>query len=135
MKITDHRHPNPWWDRCVIVIRNLFSGVTAATPRCPVHGTEMFLMTGLHRESGGFVDNYWACLENRCGKTSHARNREEAERQSQLQLMSAEEVRAAFPPIKKVIPVLVDPGIGETTPESIELHVSSWNKALKVKDA
>ncbi len=30
---------------------------------CPTHKIEMYLMTGLHRESGGFVDNYWKCGE------------------------------------------------------------------------
>ena len=89
----------------------------------------MYLMTGLHQESGGFVDNYWMCPENRCGKTKSARNREEAERQSELQLMPAEEAatlfRATFKPVKESIPA--DPGLGDVKPEDIERYSESWS--------
>lgn len=55
------------------------------TPKCFIHKIDMHLMTGLHRESGGFVDNYWACqwqckcCGHRCNVTHEARNRKEAE--------------------------------------------------------
>lgn len=52
-------------------------------PVCRAHGN-MSLMKGLHRESGGFVDNYWCCGRG-CNYTVPARNREEAEMQTPAQ--------------------------------------------------
>jgi len=58
-------------------------------PLCPIHNTEMFLAKGLHRESGGFVDNYWYC-GGECNQIVPARNREEAEKQTYYQLHTQE---------------------------------------------
>jgi len=55
-------------------------------PICSIHNIDMYLSAGSHRESGGFVDNYWYCGEKNCKYISSARNREEAERQTPLQL-------------------------------------------------
>ena len=54
-------------------------------PICPIHNKSMFLLTGCHRESGGFVDNYWKCFERNCQQSVAARTREEAEEQTELQ--------------------------------------------------
>lgn len=58
----------------------------------------MYLLKGCYRESGGFVDNYWYCGytdyimitkeitdQRRCPYTTPARNREEAEAETELQ--------------------------------------------------
>ena len=50
----------------------------------------MLLMTGMHRESGGFTDNYWYCRERECDCVLPARNREEAERETYFQLHASE---------------------------------------------
>ena len=55
-------------------------------PICPTHKIEMYLLTGIHRETGGFVNNYWYCGERECKETAAARNKEEEQRQSELQL-------------------------------------------------
>ena len=57
-------------------------------PICPIHNTEMYLLKGCHRESGGFVDNYWYCGE--CNYITKARNREEAEAESEWQIRSSD---------------------------------------------
>ena len=62
-------------------------------PECPLHKTEMYLLEGIHRESGGFVDNYWYCSTKGCRITVPSRNREEAERQTPLQLKGINEIR------------------------------------------
>jgi hypothetical protein len=54
-------------------------------PVCRIHKKEMYLLLGCHRESGGFVDNYWYCGERYCRYSKPARNREEAERETELQ--------------------------------------------------
>lgn len=66
-------------------------------PKCLIHRTDMYLLKGCHRESGGFVDNYWYCgqpviverggikCESTCAFRVEARNREEAEEETDLQ--------------------------------------------------
>jgi hypothetical protein len=102
-------------------------GSQVGLPQCPVHCRDMYLMR-THRESGGFVDNYWVCMERGCGCRTSARNREEAELgpNDSLPFLAAPVPEERQPPIHALVvqakqnrvPSLIIPEVLNTEPTS-----------------